>query len=178
MSPVPRSGEVAGRRFHSRTLSVCSNGQRAGLCCAVWLMRLPQEDFCKALGVAPHLKYEADGGPGVRSMAPVLRNSVNSAKALRTFVAMQLLLGMLAAPDGHAKNFSRQRLAGDAIGGPCWTTSCLSSRSKTRSQARGPGTRQRWPCRGKTTTITSRTSSAGTLMPWAYSAVLARMPSP
>ena len=44
-------------------------------------------------------------------MAPVLRNSVNSAEALRTFVAMQFLLGVLAAPSGHAKNFSLQRLA-------------------------------------------------------------------
>ena len=28
-------------------------------------MRLPQEDFCQALGVPPHLKYESDGGPGL-----------------------------------------------------------------------------------------------------------------
>ena len=30
-----------------------------------WIMRLPQEDFCQALGVPPHLKYESDGGPGL-----------------------------------------------------------------------------------------------------------------
>jgi serine/threonine-protein kinase HipA len=109
MSSVPRSGEVAGRR--SRTLSVWSNGQRVGLRFAAWLMQLPQEDFYQALGVAPHLKYEADGGPGVRSLAPVLRNSVISAEALRTLVATQILLGMLAAPDRHAKKFSLQLLA-------------------------------------------------------------------
>lgn len=103
---------MAGRRSHTRTLSVWSNGQRVGLCSAGWLMRLPQEDFSQALGVAPHLKYEAGGGPGVRSTAPVFRNSLNSAEDLRTLVATQILFGMLAAPDGHAKNFSLQLLAG------------------------------------------------------------------
>lgn len=28
-----------------------------------WWMRLPQEDFCQALGVPPRNKYESDGGP-------------------------------------------------------------------------------------------------------------------
>ena len=63
---------MAGRRFHTRTLPVWSNGQRVGLRFAAWLMQLPQEDFCQALGVVPHWKYEADGGPGVRcSPAPI-----------------------------------------------------------------------------------------------------------
>ena len=99
------------RRSHTRTLPVWPNGQCVGLRFAAWLVRLPQQDFCQALGVAQHLKYEADSGPGVRSLTPVLRNSVKSAKALRTFVAMRLLLGVLAAPDGHARKFSLQRLA-------------------------------------------------------------------
>ena len=34
-----------------------------------WLLRLPQEDFCQALGVPPHLKYESHGGPGVPDLA-------------------------------------------------------------------------------------------------------------
>jgi len=37
------------------------------------LLRLPQEDFCQALGVSPHRKYEAHGGPGVREIAGILR---------------------------------------------------------------------------------------------------------
>ena len=53
-----------------------------------WLMGLPQEDFCEALGAAPHLKYKADGGPGIRSIATVLRNSFTSAEDLRTFIAV------------------------------------------------------------------------------------------
>lgn len=41
-----------------------------------WIMRLPQEDFCQALGVPPHLKYENDGGPGLSDLAAVLRGSL------------------------------------------------------------------------------------------------------
>jgi serine/threonine-protein kinase HipA len=71
-----------------------------------WLMRLPQEDFCQALGVPSHLKYEADGGPGVLDLARILRQSVSAREDLRTLLAAQLIFWMLAAPDGHAKNFS------------------------------------------------------------------------
>lgn len=31
-----------------------------------WIARLPQEDFCQALGIAPEWTYENDGGPSVR----------------------------------------------------------------------------------------------------------------
>jgi serine/threonine-protein kinase HipA len=34
-----------------------------------WIMRLPQEDFCQALGVPPHMKYESEGGPGLADLA-------------------------------------------------------------------------------------------------------------
>ena len=71
-----------------------------------WLMRLPQEDFCQALGVPSHLKYEADGGPGVLDLARILHQSVSAREDLRTLLAAQLIFWMLAAPDGHAKNFS------------------------------------------------------------------------
>ncbi len=33
---------------------------------APWLARLPQEDFCQALGIPGERKYESDGGPGIR----------------------------------------------------------------------------------------------------------------
>lgn len=77
-----------------------------------WYLRLPQEDFCQALGVSPHLKYEADGGPGVQRLAQVLRNSESAQEDLRTLLTAQILFWMLAAPDGHAKNFSLHLLAG------------------------------------------------------------------
>ena len=34
-----------------------------------WLMRLPQEDFCQALGVSPALKYENHGGPSIQDLS-------------------------------------------------------------------------------------------------------------
>lgn len=71
-----------------------------------WIMRLPQEDFCQALGLPPHLKYESDGGPGLADLAAVLSGSVQPEQDLATLLKAKLLFWMLAAPDGHAKNFS------------------------------------------------------------------------
>ncbi|WP_310461456.1 type II toxin-antitoxin system HipA family toxin [Sphaerotilus sp.] len=77
-----------------------------------WWLRLPQEDFCQALGLSPHLKYESDGGPGVRDLAQILRQSDESARDIETLLTAQLLFWLLAAPDGHAKNFSLHLLPG------------------------------------------------------------------
>jgi len=71
-----------------------------------WLMRLPQEDFCQAKGVPSHLKYESDGGPGLADLASVLGSSVQPEQDLAVLLKTQVLFWMLAAPDGHAKNFS------------------------------------------------------------------------
>lgn len=71
-----------------------------------WIMRLPQEDFCQALGVPPHLKYESDGGPGLADLAAVLRGSERAEEDLTTLLTSQVLFWLMAAPDGHAKNFS------------------------------------------------------------------------
>jgi serine/threonine-protein kinase HipA len=71
-----------------------------------WLMRLPQEDFCQVNGVPSHLKYESDGGPGLADLAGVLSSSVHAQQDLSTLLKTQILFWLLAAPDGHAKNFS------------------------------------------------------------------------
>jgi serine/threonine-protein kinase HipA len=71
-----------------------------------WIMRLPQEDFCQALGVPPHLKYESDGGPGLSDIAAVLRGSERADEDLTTLLTSQVLFWLMAAPDGHSKNFS------------------------------------------------------------------------
>ena len=73
---------------------------------STWLMRLPQEDFCQVKGVPSHLKYESDGGPGLADLAGVLSGSVQAEQDLATLLKTQVLFWMLAAPDGHAKNFS------------------------------------------------------------------------
>lgn len=76
------------------------------------LLRLPQEDFCQALGVPPHFKYESQGGPGVREIADLLRQSQAAREDIETFLSAQIVYWMLAAPDGHAKNFSLRLLPG------------------------------------------------------------------
>lgn len=71
-----------------------------------WLMRLPQEDMCQALGVSPNLKYQSDGGPGIHEIMQLLLGSSNSTVDRDTFYRSQVLFWLLAAIDGHAKNFS------------------------------------------------------------------------
>jgi len=73
---------------------------------AKWIARRPQEDFCQALGLPGTRKYEKDGGPGIKPILEVLAFSANAAKDRRDFVKGQLLFWLLAATDGHAKNFS------------------------------------------------------------------------
>jgi len=71
-----------------------------------WLARLPQEDFCQALGVAGAMKYESDGGPGVQALLRQLDRSSQAAADKRVFVKTLLAFWLMAATDGHAKNFS------------------------------------------------------------------------
>lgn len=71
-----------------------------------WIMRLPQEDMCQALGISPNLKYEADGGPGIKEIMNLLLGSQTPAEDRETFFHSQMLFWLLAASDGHAKNFS------------------------------------------------------------------------
>jgi serine/threonine-protein kinase HipA len=76
-----------------------------------WL-RIPQEDFCQATGLAPNRKYESDGGPGIVPIMDILRGSENAPADRENFFKTQLLFWILAATDGHAKNFSLTLLAG------------------------------------------------------------------
>ena len=70
------------------------------------LLRVPQEDFCQALSVPPTLKYEQSGGPGMVAIAPLLKASDTPDLDLRRFFKTQVLFWLIAATDGHAKNFS------------------------------------------------------------------------
>ena len=71
-----------------------------------WFMRLPQEDFCQATATPPALKYENDNGPGIERIMELLRGSDQAAADRRDFMRTQLVFWLLAAIDGHAKNFS------------------------------------------------------------------------
>jgi serine/threonine-protein kinase HipA len=57
------------------------------------------------------MKYETDGGPGLLAIAQVLQGSESRNDDLATLLRAQLLFWMLAATDGHAKNFSLRLLA-------------------------------------------------------------------
>jgi serine/threonine-protein kinase HipA len=70
------------------------------------LLRLPQEDCCQALSVAPSRKYETDGGPGILEIAEFLKGSDTPDTDQRTFFKAQIVFWLLGATDGHAKNFS------------------------------------------------------------------------
>ncbi len=79
-----------------------------------WIARLPQEDFCQALGVPPDRKYESDGGPGVADALRLLSGSAMPEADREQFLLVQFAFWLLAATDGHAKNFSVFLNAGDS----------------------------------------------------------------
>ncbi|MGB1256957.1 MAG: type II toxin-antitoxin system HipA family toxin [Thiolinea sp.] len=71
-----------------------------------WVMRLPQEDMCQALGFSSGQKYEAHKGPGIPEIMKLLERSRQKDKDQADFMRVNFLFWLMAAPDGHAKNFS------------------------------------------------------------------------
>ncbi len=71
-----------------------------------WYLRLPQEDMCQAHGISYLHKYQTDGGPGIDRIMDLLRGSTNAESDRRMFFTCQIIFWLLAATDGHAKNFS------------------------------------------------------------------------
>ncbi len=70
------------------------------------LYRLPQEDLCQALGVPPARKYQRNGGPSILDVLQLLTGAVAPYEERMTFMKAQIVYWLLAAIDGHAKNFS------------------------------------------------------------------------
>ncbi len=70
------------------------------------LYRLPQEDICQAMGVSPIRKYQSDGGPGIVDILEFLNGAVAPREDRLRFMKAQIVFWLLAAIDGHAKNFS------------------------------------------------------------------------
>ena len=81
-----------------------------------WIARLPQEDFCQATGRSPNEKYEADGGTTSEEILEILEGSESRDTDRTNFALAQLAFWLLAAIDGHAKNFSIFHRAGGAFG--------------------------------------------------------------
>ena len=70
------------------------------------IIRLPQEDFCQALGVSPTLKYQSDGGPNMRDIFGLLKGADDAQADQIAFFKSQILFWLIGATDGHAKNYS------------------------------------------------------------------------
>ena len=70
------------------------------------ILRLPQEDFCQALGRLSDNKYEEHGGPSAFEIMELLSLSLEPLEDRYLFMKSQVVFWLLAAIDGHAKNFS------------------------------------------------------------------------
>ncbi|MCP1758562.1 type II toxin-antitoxin system HipA family toxin [Bradyrhizobium elkanii] len=70
------------------------------------LLRLPQEDCCQALSIAPTRKYQSEGGPGLKEILELLKGSDVPGEDLATFMRAAIVFWLIGATDGHAKNFS------------------------------------------------------------------------
>ena len=70
------------------------------------LLRVPQEDCCQALSIPPTRRYENQGGPGIPRLLDFLKGSDTPDEDRRHFLKAQIVFWLLAATDGHAKNFS------------------------------------------------------------------------
>jgi serine/threonine-protein kinase HipA len=103
------------RRFGTTKALVVRRFDRALHSSHKYWLRLPQEDFCQATGTPSSRKYEADGGPGLLEIARILQGSDARDEDLATLLRAQLLFWMLAATDGHAKNWSLRLLAGGSF---------------------------------------------------------------
>ncbi|NEE02710.1 type II toxin-antitoxin system HipA family toxin [Phytoactinopolyspora halotolerans] len=70
--------------------------------------RAHQEDLCQALSVHPSMKYQSDGGPGIREIAHLFSGLAapdRQVSAKRFFDALFFNVA-IGATDAHAKNYS------------------------------------------------------------------------
>jgi serine/threonine-protein kinase HipA len=80
-------------------------------------IRVHQEDLCQAFGLAPNLKYQADGGPSPRRIVELLRMAMPARpadRAVRDFTDALVWNWIIAGTDAHAKNYSLL-LSGDSV---------------------------------------------------------------
>jgi serine/threonine-protein kinase HipA len=68
-------------------------------------VRVHQEDGCQATAVPPGLKYEEQGGPGLRDFADVIRN-FGDPRDLTSLLRHTTFNMAVGNADAHAKNFS------------------------------------------------------------------------
>lgn len=99
-------------RFEDQKVLIVERFDRKPASDGSWIIRLPQEDMCQATGTPSLRKYQADGGPGIADVIHVLDRSDKAQQDKRNFLKTQIVFWLLAATDGHAKNFSIAHLPG------------------------------------------------------------------
>lgn len=66
-----------------------------------------QEDFCQALGIAPEIKYEREGGPAIAACQDVIAKHASCPATDRIKLLNIILFNYLVGnADAHGKNFS------------------------------------------------------------------------
>lgn len=72
-----------------------------------YLDRVHQEDFCQALGLAPEMKYQNEGGPSIKQCFDLIRE-VSSAPVidLQRLLDAVIFNFLVGNHDAHGKNFS------------------------------------------------------------------------
>lgn len=79
-------------------------------------LRIHQEDVCQALGAMPTRKYEREGGPGIAAIIALLRDSsLKPTEDIERFIQATALNWVIAATDGHAKNYALLHGPGGAV---------------------------------------------------------------
>jgi len=102
LTEMARFGEqmaLVVERFDRAWATRAADGER-------WIARLPQEDICQVLGLPSSAKYESSGGPSMQRCTQIMLASQGPEADVANFLCAQLAFWLLAATDGHAKNFS------------------------------------------------------------------------
>lgn len=69
--------------------------------------RIHQEDFCQALGIAPEIKYEREGGPSISACRDVVaKHAAHPASDRIKLLNIILFNYLVGNADAHGKNFS------------------------------------------------------------------------
>lgn len=92
--------------FEDVKVLVCERFDRKWNADNSFIFRLPQEDLCQVFSTSSTLKYESDGGPGIKKIMDFLNGSYHAEIDRTNFFKSLFLFWVLGAIDGHAKNFS------------------------------------------------------------------------
>lgn len=91
------------------------------------IVRLHQEDFCQALGVAPDMKYEKEGGPSLKACFELVRDrSIQPVSDMRELLRWVVFNYLIGNADAHAKNISLMLTAAGPKLAPFYDLMCTA----------------------------------------------------